>query len=585
MMKGLWMLVSGDEAAPAKSQAAELLDWKLRAQKAAGVLFLAVEHEQRIHLGGIEDSPVQIWQELEEVHLAKHPRARFNAYDELFTIRKCPEESLQALMNRVEESMRTIKNLRPKDFTLDKLDQELACMALLRSLPEDYNHLTSSLLLLDSLDKQKVHSAFITEEINRSRRSDALSTPNSTDALKTSSSTSVQSSGQFRRPKNNYKCDYCGRDGHSSKRCHKRMDQLIKDSESSPSTANTAAASASSSSTIPEFAGSASLRSDPSSLDPTSSHADSLWCADTGATAHMTPHRHWLHNYQPHRIPICLADNTIVYSSGVGSVLFVPELEGQKERSVEFSNVLHVPKLRNNLLSVLYLTRYKQFSVVILESVMTFIRSGSPLFAAAVNALNSAYLEGTTVPIASIQVNAALSSSTLPMDTSLWHRRLCHHHYKGIDRILKEDLVSGLVIQSKASPDPICEPCLAGKMHANPFPSSLSRTSRPLELIHSDLHGPLPVHTHSGFRYWVSFIDDYTRFRAVFPLRAKSDTFEAFKAFKSYAENHHGAKIKTLRDDKGGEYMSNAFLQFTTDAGIARQHTVRNRPQQNGVAE
>src|SRR5882757_901607 len=73
--------------------------------------------------------------------------------------------------------------------------------------------------------------------------------------------------------------------------------------------------------------------------------------------------------------------------------------------------------------------------------------------------------------------------------------------------------------------------------------------------------------------------------RAVIPLKAKSDTFEAFKAFKVYAENHHNVKIKALCDDKSGEYMSNAFLQFTTDAGIERQHTVRNRPQQNGVAE
>src|SRR5258707_467441 len=169
------------------------------------------------------------------------------------------------------------------------------------------------------------------------------------------------------------------------------------------------------------------------------------------------------------------------------------------------------------------------------------------------------------------------------MDTSLWHRRLCHHHYGGIERIVKQNLVSGLVIQSNSAPDPICEPCLAGKMHANPFLSLQSHTSHPLELVHSDLHGPLPVRTHSGFCYWVSFIDDYTYFRVVIPLQVKSDTFEAFKSFKAYAENHHGMKIKALRDNKGGEYMSNAFLEFTTEAGITRQHTVHNRPQQNEV--
>ena len=54
---------------------------------------------------------------------------------------------------------------------------------------------------------------------------------------------------------------------------------------------------------------------------------------------------------------------------------------------------------------------------------------------------------------------------------------------------------------------------------------------------------------------------------------------------QSYAENHLNAKIKALCNDKGGEYMSSAFLHFTTDAGISRQHTVQNRPQQNGVAE
>src|SRR5882762_269847 len=334
----------------------------------------------------------------------------------------------------------------------------------------------------------------------------------------------------------------------------------------------------------PQFAGTASSDPSQSCLSPaafSSSHVSELWCADTGATSHMTPHRHWLRNYKPLRAPVRLANNTIVYSAGVGSVVFHPVIEGQSLQALEFTNVLHVPDLGNNLLSVLYLTRYKQFSVVILETVMNFVRSGKVWFTAAVNASNYAYLEGSTQPTDS----ALSSSSTLPLNTTLWHRRLCHHHYNGLERILKQKLVSGLVIESQSVPDPICEPCLAGKMHANPFPSSQSQSSRPLELIHSDVHGPLPVRTHSGFRYWVTFIDDYTHFRAVFPMRAKSDTFEAFKAFKAYAENHHNGKIKMLRDDKGGEYMSNAFLEFTTAAGIERQRTVRNRPQQNGVAE
>jgi len=147
MTRGLWLLVSGEESSPGSTKVAELLDWKMRSLKAAGALFLAVEHEQRIHLAGIESYPLAIWTKLESVHVSKRPGARFNAYDDLFSIRKQPDESLQALMNRIDEAMRTISNLRPKDFTLAKLDEELVCMAMIRSLPDEYSHFTSSLLL------------------------------------------------------------------------------------------------------------------------------------------------------------------------------------------------------------------------------------------------------------------------------------------------------------------------------------------------------------------------------------------------------------------------------------------------------
>jgi hypothetical protein len=93
------------------------------------------------------------------------------------------------------------------------------------------------------------------------------------------------------------------------------------------------------------------------------------------------------------------------------------------------------------------------------------------------------------------------------------------------------------------------------------------------------------VPTHQGYRYWVTFIDDFSRFKAVYLLKRKSETFGAFKQFKAWAENVTGAKLGTLRDDKGGEYISGEFEAFCIDHGIQRQHTVRNRPQQNGVAE
>ena len=244
---------------------------------------------------------------------------------------------------------------------------------------------------------------------------------------------------------------------------------------------------------------------------------------------------------------------------------------------------MYVPSLSTNLFSVLYLTMHRHFTVSIILDTINFIRSGQTLFQAKVAHSNAAFLVGETVPVEEF---ASLSSTTtLPMDLDLWHRRLCHHHLAGVKKLLSGNLVTGIKLDSQADPDPVCEACKAGKMHSDPFPSSQSRASRPLQLIHSDVHGPVKVSTHQGYCYWVSFIDDFSRFKAVYLLKRKSETFAAFRQFKAWAENVTGERVGSLRDDKGGEYMSNEFEAFCIDHGIQRQHTVRNRPQQNGVAE
>ena len=94
---------------------------------------------------------------------------------------------------------------------------------------------------------------------------------------------------------------------------------------------------------------------------------------------------------------IKLADNNIVYSTGVGTVVFSPVINGKTVRSVEFTRVLRVPDLRNNLLSVLYLTRNIGFTVNITASQMSFERpTGTPLFVASISSSNAAFLDGST---------------------------------------------------------------------------------------------------------------------------------------------------------------------------------------------
>ena len=83
----------------------------------------------------------------------------------------------------------------------------------------------------------------------------------------------------------------------------------------------------------------------------------------------------------------------------------------------------------------------------------------------------------------------------------------------------------------------------------------------------------------------MSFIDDFSHFKAVYLLKWKSETFAAFKQFKAWAENITRQRLGCLCDDKGSKHMSREFEAFCIDHGIQRQHSARNRPQQNGITE
>ena len=584
-MQGLWRLVTGIETRPvgklavaATSTSAavpaipvdegKLEKWEIKAEKAAGAIRSTVSSELKVHIRDCEDDPVKIWQALKDAFIQQRTAPRFNAYHTLLSIQKDEKESIDAVINRVDQQIRVIKSLSPPSFTLDNLYDELATMAIIRSLPHDFNEVIRTISVLDVFDKQKV--------INGLRNLDD-NMRNLSSAGTVLSTTSHPSSSSNNRQKNRPKCTFCQKLGHLEEKCFmkERLQRMTQDQARSntPSSNNASAP--------PQTASVSSASCLYSS--PLQSETYLSWNADSGASSHMTPHRHWLRNYKPYSIEIKLADGSSIYSEGIGNVRFEPVIEGRSAHAVEFSNVLHVPSLRNNLLSVLYLTMNRHFHVRIIKDTMNFELDNRLLFVAKVNSSNSAFLQGQTIPLE--QCANLSSSTTIPLDLSLWHRRLCHHNYSGVRKLVKEGLVTGLKLDSPAMPDPICEPCIAGKMTADPFPSSSSRATQPLGLVHCDVHGPVKVQTMSGYRYWATFIDDCSRFRAVIPLKRKSDTFAAFKQFKAWAETKTDKRIKIIRDDKGGEYMSNEFEQFCIAEGIERQHTVRNRPQQNGVAE
>src|SRR3954469_25186488 len=112
-----------------------------------------------------------------------------------------------------------------------------------------------------------------------------------------------------------------------------------------------------------------------------------------------------------------------------------------------------------------------------------------------------------------------------------------------------------------------------GKMIKTQFSGMMERATDLLEIIHTDVCGPMSVSTRGGYRYFLTFTDDLSRYRYIYLIKHKSETFEKLKEFQSEEENHRKKKIKFLRSDGGGEYCSYEFGIHLRNCGIVSQLT------------
>jgi Integrase core domain/GAG-pre-integrase domain len=158
----------------------------------------------------------------------------------------------------------------------------------------------------------------------------------------------------------------------------------------------------------------------------------------------------------------------------------------------------------------------------------------------------------------------------------LWH---CLFGHAGRDRV-GELMQNGEVL---TIPDtPICDSCVRGKQSRDSLTGSISTATKPGDVIHSDVAGPLP-RSHSGCRYTVSFIDEHSRYVTVFAMKRKSDVLGCFKSFMRELEHRQETKIKAVHSDNGGEYSPVA--KFATGRGISVHRSAPYAPQSNGIVE
>ena len=596
MGKDLWDLVQGVEVLAADATDAKREHFKRRTNLSLSMICLGVEADLQIYVRDC-NSGKEAWDSLaahfEEKTLSKKIMYR----RKLYSIRLDSNTTMEAHVNKLKDIS---DHLQAVD---DAVAEKDLVMILISSLSDDYNNLITALETLkeEQLTWTYVRDRVISEYLRRKSTAPPAKGKTSQDAFLTGNQHGARSAGgsgdnwkQNNNNKKNFKsqenkkskmkCHECKEMGHLRRDCPKYLQKTEK--------ANVATAEESGPTPVlqPTFSPEFALK-----VDEVDS-ADDDWWIDSAASMHMTSDIEDFLNFEQFDDPVKvnLADNSHLLATGSGQVgVRIFDINSSNKRTVDITldDVLFVPEIQNKLFSIPSVTE-KGGSVTLKKDSCVINKNGQSY---QIGSKCGKLYKLNSVPI---EQSCFVSSVAKQQSLSLWHLRFGHLNVNDVKLLHDQKLVNGMVLGSS---DDIagCHGCALGKSKRLPFPKkSIQKSSKPLELVHSDVCGPLHIESVGGSRYFVSFIDDYSRYVTVYAMKTKDEALDRFVDFALAAENKFGMRMKNFqfegelglkitkfRSDCGGEYVSKRFLEFCTSRGIENQLTTPYTPQQNGVSE
>uniref|UniRef100_A0AAV1VKE2 Polyprotein n=1 Tax=Peronospora matthiolae TaxID=2874970 RepID=A0AAV1VKE2_9STRA len=567
--RDLWEVVSGEIKAEQCETQLDQATYKRKSRKAMAVICLAMEDSQ-LPLVRSASGACDAWSRLED-HFEKKSLA-----NKLFLRRRF----FTTMMEEGDDVLEHINKLKTLAEQLEAVGAPVCeddlVITLLGSLSDSYQFLITALeSRSDTLSWELVTSRLLHEEMKRKEQGSKGDEASQGQAFITRDN---QRKG--RPVKKSWPCHNCGKIGHWMAECPSRIQenterhrpQRAQDSGDRYRSQRANVAQEEDSGDYLFSIG-----------ETTSAKSSDIWLVDSGATQHMTCSKKFMRNYKGFdAVDVHLADDGIVQAIGSGDIVMSMKTPQGMKKGV-LTNVWHIPKLSRNLFSVGRFTKD--------VGPVTFTKDGCYGEAKGTKWKIGAR-EGKGLfklqmtPVAPEQANAAKSSGCQGGTKSyLWHLRLGHIGHDGLNCIVTKNIGIGIDISSVKKWD-VCEGCALGKQTRVRFQSNTTaRTSKLLEVIHSDVCGPISMATFSGKRYFVTFIDDKSRYCVVYLLKSKSEVAAKFMEYAAMAETQTGKRVKYLQSDNGGEYKSDKLARFCAERGIQQRFTTPYTPQLNGVAE
>jgi transposase InsO family protein len=480
------------------------------------------------------ETALELMTKLESVYEQKSEFNKMLVHEKFYQYKMSPSDSMAQHISKIESLAQQLKD------NGEKLSETAIITKIISTLPVKYRSLRQAWMSLDPT-KQTLHNLtarLLDEEIN-------LETDEQSEMALVTSQEKCKAGCS--NPRLRFICYNCGKRGHFAKECRAPK----KNRERNPIT-------------------SAFHISNTKINDD-----DEKWILDSGASAHMCYRKEFFQHLQAYTgSPLKLGNQEVIEVCGQGDIIIKKCINNRWETSI-LNDVLYVPSLSRNLFSEGVASR-KGYKIVKIGNVAMIYKHNNLVLCGTLQYNNLYELNFKTIVN---QTCNLIQKSNL----KTWHERLGHINVKEIQRMIKNDVITGIDISE--FDNFVCEGCAFGKHARRPFQKSTRGHHQPGDLVYSDVCGPFNVPSVQGMKYFVIFKDAASNYRYVFFLKNKCDVLDCFKKYNTKIKNKYLHSVRILHTDNGGEYKNEEFQSYLEKEGIVHEFTAPYTPEQNGRAE
>lgn len=527
----------------APAVAARGAEWKKTEQKAMHLLIRCL-HDDLLEF--TRDCPLSydLWRKLSTTYMRKSIARRVFLTQQLFDLRLEAEENLNGFFLRFDKAVRELKDAG------EALEEAAVIVRLMIIMPDEYRSTISALETIDeaTLTLAKVKSCLLEHEIRLNGKNAGTDEPSGHAMFLKKAA----GSSQGKKKPGKRQCYTCGSEKHLQRDCPKFKEQQ----------ANVAARDKAFSMV---------------SMCNVTEHSFQF-VLDSGSSEHLINDRNLLTNLRKvDPFTISIAKEGVKLSSNESGLIIGTTFCNGEEKLVNVNDVHYVPELKFNLISVRKLVA--NGNLVVFDGDEARISKNGETFAIAKSSGGVFWLD------IKVQQERHANLAAGAEGNWLWHRRLGHLDMRNVCELVRQDMATGIDMKVSDELSSICDSCVRAKLARLAFNGTRKRATKPLQIVHSDVCGPIDPVGLNGEKYFVTFIDDWSHMCVVYTMKSKAETIDKMKEFYEMATAHFGTKMKKLRCDNGGEYRSWKMKKFAKKKGFRIHFIPPYSPQLNGVAE